>query len=149
MTFLSNIKGGVNTRSFSPYIFFEQDRPILSSLHIFWAGQTDPLFLTYFMGVFISPEKPGLFLRFVILFHRTAADPWGHVASWTLVNSYIFVVCSIWCKALFIVVVVYKFCCTISHLSPFFKSCHQIPTAVEVQFILLQNVGINQVFRGL
>ena len=68
-------------------------------------------------------------------------------------NSYIFVVCSIWCKNLFIVVfvvvvVVYKFCCTKSRSFPFFKSCHQNPTAVEVRFILLQNVGINQAFRG-
>ena len=49
---------------------------------------------------------------------------------WTLnsfLNSYIFVVCSIWCKTLFIVVVVvYKFCCTKSRSSPFFKSCHPI-----------------------
>ena len=48
---------------------------------------------------------------------------------WTLnsfLNSYIFVVCSIWCKTLFIVVV-YKFCYTKSRSSPFFKSCHPFP----------------------
>ena len=67
----------------------------------------------------------------------------------SFVNSYIFIVCSIWCKTLFIVVVVYKFCCTKSRSSPFFKSCHQFPTAVEVRFILLQNVGTNWAFRGL
>ena len=50
---------------------------------------------------------------------------------WTLnsfLNSYIFIVCSIWCKTLFIVVVVvYKFCCIKSRLAPFFKSCHPFP----------------------
>ena len=65
-------------------------------------------------------------------------------------NSYIFVVCSIWCKTQFIVVVVvYKFCCTKSRSFPFFKSCQKIPTAVEVRFILLQNIEINRAFRGL
>ena len=44
--FPGNIKGSENTRSFSPHTFFEQDRPILTSLHIFQAWQTDPLFLT-------------------------------------------------------------------------------------------------------
>ena len=67
----------------------------------------------------------------------------------SFLNSFIFVVCSIWCKTLFIVVVVYKFCCTKSRSSPFFKNCHQFPTAVEVRFILLQNVGTNRDFRGL
>ena len=50
---------------------------------------------------------------------------------WSLnsfLNSYIFVVCSIWYKTLFIVVVVvHKFCCTKSRSSPFFKSCHPFP----------------------
>ena len=46
----------------------------------------------------------------------------------SFLNSYLFVVCCIWGKTLFIiVVVVYKFCCTKSRSSPFFKSCHQFP----------------------
>ena len=56
--------------------------------------------------------------------------PYHLLESWTLfLNSDIFIVCSIWWKALFIVVVVivYKFCCTKSRSSPFFKSCYQFP----------------------
>ena len=48
----------------------------------------------------------------------------------SFLKSYIFVVCSIWCKTLFIVVVVvvvYKFCCAKSRLSPFFKICQPTP----------------------
>ena len=47
----------------------------------------------------------------------------------SFVNFYIFIICSIWCKPLFIVVVVvvYKFCCTKSRSSPFFKSCQPNP----------------------
>ena len=63
-------------------------------------------------------------------------------------NSYIFVVCSIWCKTLFIVVVVINFVALKVVRLPFFKSCHHFPTAVEVRFILLQNVGLNWDFRG-
>ena len=48
MTFPGNIKGGENARFISPHLIFELDRPILSSSHIFRAGQTNPLFLTYF-----------------------------------------------------------------------------------------------------
>ena len=32
---------------------------------------------------------------------------------------------------------------------PFFKSCHQFPTAVEVRFFLLQNVGTNRAYKIL
>ena len=43
---------------------------------------------------------------------------------WTVI--YTFIVYSIWCKTLFIVVVVvvYKFCCTYKSFVPFFKSSH-------------------------
>ena len=69
---------------------------------------------------------------------------------WTLfwTATFQFVVYSIWCKTLFIVVV-YKFCCMYKSFVPFFKRCLQFSTAVEVRFIISQNVGLNRAFWGL
>ena len=64
-------------------------------------------------------------------------------------NSYKFVVCSICCLKPCLLFVAYKFCYTNCHSSPLFKNCPHLLTAVEVRFILWQNVGIKPGFSGL
>ena len=87
-----------------------------------------------FLQAFYLQTLPNLTLPYLkpLPYNNLTTKPYKPLPPiWTLnsfLNSYIFVVCSIWCKTLFIaVVVVYKFCCTKSHSSPFFKSCHPSP----------------------
>ena len=89
-----------------------------------------------FQQAFYLQTKPNLTLPYLkpLPYNNLTAKPYKLYKTlppiWTLksfLNSYIFVVCSIWCKTRFIVVVVYKFCCTKSRSSPFFKSCQSTP----------------------
>ena len=68
---------------------------------------------------------------------------------WTLFffNSYIFVVCSIWCKNPVCCLLFINFVTLKVIRLPSSKAVTHFPTAVEVRFILLQNVGINRAFR--
>ena len=131
----AELKGTGHTAKFQQAFYLQTYQTLQPYLHITYLTLNFYLITLPYNNLTTKPYKP----------YKTL-PPIGILISF--VNFYIFVVCFIWCKTLFIVVV-YKFCCTKRRSSPFFKSCHQFPTAVEVRFIFLQNVGINRAFWGL